>query len=655
MTVKSKLNRGIISVVSMSLFFAATHDSDAASFEVSPGVTYENDRGTGADIVKVDLTNEYSQLDVSIPEPLNRLQTTSQQAKAATREGHRVTGAINASFFDMGSGSSKLPFSIITKENEIISYGRVSNGRHHYRSEPIVFGQRANGKASIGEYKANVSAKVNGKTVSINNINSDRLDNEAVLFTPSYINERTGTNQYGMEIVVERASGNPGSFSFGDEMSGTVTAVHDYDAQGNNRIPKNGFIISARGTKYSQLGDVKVGDTISVSASINDRWKDASFIIGSGPQLVQNGEVNITMDPSSWRFTAQTARTAVGVDASGERVFMVTMDKGNIRDLARYMKKIGAHSALNFDGGGSTTLVARKHGDEFATVMNRLSAGRERAISSTLQAISTAPTSELSRLVLATNRNGSLDVGEKMKLSFMYGMDEHYNRVNVNASDISWTVSNDIGTMEGNVFVAEKEGEGRIQALYKGKQVGSTAVKVTKPSLFKDVGADYWAANEIEYLAERNIVGGYDDKTYRPSTQLKRSQAASMLARAFDLKLDNRPAPDFVDVAEDFHAYKDVAAVADEKLMRGNGEKFRPNGELTRAQMAVILTRAFDLTSDSTNSFKDVDADYWAYEEIEALAAHGIGRGSNGQFRPGEAVTRAQFAVFMKRALEDLQ
>ncbi|WP_158736867.1 S-layer homology domain-containing protein [Alteribacillus sp. YIM 98480] len=739
MNVKNVMKRGVTAALSMTLFFTAAQGAGAASFQVGPGVSYNSDSSAGASVLTVDLTDEHSKLDIGVPDPLNQLQTTSQQARNASTEGNRVVGAINASFFDMGAGSSQLPFSIITKDNEIISFGQISDGRQHYRSEPIVFGERSNGKVSIGEYDARVLAEVNGKSVSVNNINNTRRENEAVLFTPSYINNRTGTNAYGIEIVVENASGSPGNFSFGDEISGTVSEVRDYSENGNTRIPSDGFVLSANGGKYDQLKDVKAGDSITVGASINDRWKDASFILGSGPQLVRNGEVDITMDPNSWRYTSKTARTAVGVDASGDKAYMVTLDRADIGELANYMKSLGADRALNFDGGGSTTLVARNHGDEFASVMNNLSAGSERSVSSTLQAVSTAPTSDLSRLILS-RESGTLLVGHEIDMYYSYGMDKYYNPVDVNESEISWDVSNNTGSMSGTTFTAEEAGEGRIQANFNGSQVGSTSVKVTDtfeswnlshsqvnigtgetvslsaspelsngekllfdssriewevsgdigtinsngrftassekgsgtitaklagnekeipvqvtaPAMFSDVSHDYWAASEIEYLAEREIVSGYEDGTYRPGMKLKRSQAASMLSRSFDFDRNDRPDPGFTDVDQDFHAYSVIATVADEDLMRGDGDSFRPNGDLTRAQMAVILARAFDLKSEPANTFNDVDSDYWAYEEIEALAAHDIGRGSDGSFRPGEAVTRAQFATFMKRALEDL-
>ena len=51
-------------------------------------------------------------------------------------------------------------------------------------------------------------------------------------------------------------------------------------------------------------------------------------------------------------------------------------------------------------------------------------------------------------------------------------------------------------------------------------------------------------------------------------------------------------------------------------------------------------------------TFPDVSPSYWAFQEIEALAASGITTGfPDGTFRPTAAVTRAQMATFLARAL----
>jgi hypothetical protein len=51
-------------------------------------------------------------------------------------------------------------------------------------------------------------------------------------------------------------------------------------------------------------------------------------------------------------------------------------------------------------------------------------------------------------------------------------------------------------------------------------------------------------------------------------------------------------------------------------------------------------------------TFPDVNPGFWAFQEIEALAASGITTGfPDGTYRPTEPVTRAQMATFLARAL----
>jgi exopolysaccharide biosynthesis protein len=60
------------------------------------------------------------------------------------------------------------------------------------------------------------------------------------------------------------------------------------------------------------------------------------------------------------------ARTAVGLDKTGQKLWIVIVDGKQFRysegltiaELAQFMLQLGADSALNLDGGGSATLVA---------------------------------------------------------------------------------------------------------------------------------------------------------------------------------------------------------------------------------------------------------------------------------------------------------
>ncbi|WP_017726189.1 S-layer homology domain-containing protein [Halalkalibacterium ligniniphilum] len=171
-------------------------------------------------------------------------------------------------------------------------------------------------------------------------------------------------------------------------------------------------------------------------------------------------------------------------------------------------------------------------------------------------------------------------------------------------------------------------------------------------SAFKDVSAGFWAEKEINMLVEMGVISGYDNGTFRPNQPVTRAQAAIMLTNALDLHTDV-PNPNYHDVKVDHHAYEAIAAVTAAGIMSGSDNSFNPNKPLNRAQMATVLASTFELEGDGSASFKDVRDDFWAAAAIDAIYTQGITTGyDNGTFRPNQATTRAQFSVFLVKALE---
>lgn len=133
-----------------------------------------------------------------------------------------------------------------------------------------------------------------------------------------------------------------------------------------------------------------------------------------------------------------------------------------------------------------------------------------------------------------------------------------------------------------------------------------------------------------------------------------RGKVAYRLAEALGLDTSDNNSP-FTDVKPT----DDIAGVATalNKLgvFTGNEQgKFDPNSPITRAQMAKVLTVAFQLkpTGKSAMQFRDVDPNHWTYEYINVLAQHGItiGKG-NGLYGPNDYVTHTQLETFIQRAM----
>jgi hypothetical protein len=102
-----------------------------------------------------------------------------------------------------------------------------------------------------------------------------------------------------------------------------------------------------------------------------------------------------------------------------------------------------------------------------------------------------------------------------------------------------------------------------------------------------------------------------------------------------------------------------IEAVAAEAITRGcnppDNDRFCPDDPVTRGQMAAFLVRAFDYSDGAgSNAFTDDNGSVFE-DDIDRLAASGVTRGcnppANDRFCPDQAITRAEMATFLMRAL----
>lgn len=110
---------------------------------------------------------------------------------------------------------------------------------------------------------------------------------------------------------------------------------------------------------------------------------------------------------------------------------------------------------------------------------------------------------------------------------------------------------------------------------------------------FSDVQQGYWAQRCIEDLARRGFVSGYSDGSFRPDAQVTRAEFAVMVERAFQGAvwgtLPGMPV-DFVDVPSNYWAYTAIQKASEAQYLSGYpGKIFRPNRNITRAQVLVAL------------------------------------------------------------------
>jgi len=143
---------------------------------------------------------------------------------------------------------------------------------------------------------------------------------------------------------------------------------------------------------------------------------------------------------------------------------------------------------------------------------------------------------------------------------------------------------------------------------------------------FKDVASTHPAYVAIKSLNIDGIVSGYENQEFRPTVSVTRGQAAAMINR--ELKLSPKGTSQFSDVGTTHSFAKDITAMNEAGILQGYTHgKFGVNDLLSKAQLAVILERAFNITSAADNQvhtasiYNDVPASYWAHDSIVALKA----------------------------------
>jgi SpoIID/LytB domain protein len=173
---------------------------------------------------------------------------------------------------------------------------------------------------------------------------------------------------------------------------------------------------------------------------------------------------------------------------------------------------------------------------------------------------------------------------------------------------------------------------------------------------FPDVPLNYWAYAQIETLAEQGVISGYADGTFRPEVTVTRGEFAKMLC--VSLGIPNETTTTFSDVPSTYWASPYIGAMANLQIVNGYPDgTFRPNANITRAEISTIISRAMGLTPGSVSvSFSDVSPTYWAKSDIELMASNSLVTGyEDGCFRPDSNAKRCEVAVIIYRTLGLIQ
>lgn len=402
---------------------------------VGPGMVHshivEHDVPWNLNVLEIDLENPYLEIRAMLGnDQLGNFERIVDMARRVDQEGARVVGAINADFF-----AGARPVSMHIGDGQV--------ARRETTNRPgIAFDSENRAAILIPTFTASVT--VDGEVLPIAAVNEARGANQIVLYN-RHIGTSTGTSSAGTEVIVRVANG----WSVNDTLSVVVEEVQT--GVGDAPITEETAVLSASGSAADALAEVSEGDTLRLFVGTQAGPTDLQQMVSGQPYIVVDGEIDVGPRGDG---VDRHPRTAVGLNADSTRFYMVTVDGRqaisagmDLYELADFMVRIGVHTAINLDGGGSTTLVVRNE------MANRSSdGGNGRAVTNGLLAISTAPEGELSsiRLPFETVR---IFRGESRHFE-VEGIDEFYNPVPYDTSALVFEVDEKIGTIdEGGLLV----------------------------------------------------------------------------------------------------------------------------------------------------------------------------------------------------------
>ena len=220
--------------------------------------------------------------------------------------------------------------------------------------------------------------------------------------------------------------------------------------------------------------------TAAEYATMKDRIQEA--IGGFGEFVVQNGEVTGSSTKSD------APRTSVGITATGRVVLMCIDGRqapfssgASLEDVGYIMKEAGCVVAINLDGGGSTTFVARQPGSDELTVMNRPSDGYPRNVSTNLLIYSTAPSSTAFDHAVVESEYDYATIGTAVQMTAA-GVSPAGNAVDV-PEGATWAVSDEnwASITEDGVFTGKRLGEVTVYLMLDDQVIGSKLMTLTNP------------------------------------------------------------------------------------------------------------------------------------------------------------------------------
>jgi len=201
------------------------------------------------------------------------------------------------------------------------------------------------------------------------------------------------------------------------------------------------------------------------------------------------------------------------------------------------------------------------------------------------------------------------------------------------------------GVVDGNTIEVKVNRFAKFAVFAIGQEVEVT--EPATPSIRLSDISGHWAEMNMKQAVSLSIVSGYPDGTFKPNATVTRAEFAVMLMNAMKPEQAGT-ALTFADKEQiGVWAQEAVAQAVQAGIIHGYEDgTFRPNAQITRAEMAVVISNALGQSAQATTATRFTDNEdipAWATGAVAAMHKLGIieGKGAS-RFAPGDHATRAE-------------
>lgn len=424
---------------------AAFSNGFSYSYPVGEGISYTRSEGRNsagnqqANILTYQPNTGVTPIMVYADEQLYGSQATITNAvNYLESQDMKVIGGTNADFFVMSSG---IPIGLVIDEGELISSDAWQ----------YAVGFKADGTAVMGRPTMGMTVSGTSGTVSVSYFNKTRTTAGAYLLDRNY-DDATNFSANGTYIVLERVDDTPVT------VNGSVKLKVVSKGTGNSSfaIADNQMVLTkSDGANVPTWTDFAVGEEVTLTVTANDsNWADVDYAVG-GKLLIDNSTVTTTgIDGAS----STRARSAIGVKSDGT-VVLYEID-GNqsssagltAAQLGQELLELGCVRAICLDGGGSSAMALRQPGEDTASLISSPSDGSQRACANYIFFINNVASDGVTAHAVLTPSYRYVMPGASTPFT-VTGADASYGPASA-PSDLTYTVSNELGTVQGETFTA---------------------------------------------------------------------------------------------------------------------------------------------------------------------------------------------------------